>query len=197
MNKLSKREKGMIIMLGIVFACALLFMLVAKPIIDTVVANKSEIATLEEQVSEARIALERRPVIEKQLNDAIEFVNQNGKNFYNKMMLWDAERHITKVLYDNKIEYHAISMTDPKPFVNLTDDVAKTPVDPNIPVDSTGITEFEITVECHTTIAKFSNVLDAFYKLEKKVTISNWDYQLDEKTPEIKAVVTFKMYSLD
>lgn len=196
-NKLSKREKGMLVMLGIVFGCALLFMFVAKPIIDTAVANKTEIATLETELSDARIALERRPVIEKQLNDAITFVNENGKAFYNKMKIWDAERHITKVLYDNKIEYHAISFSEPKPFVKPAEGEENKPVDPNAPVVSNGITEIELVVECHTTKAKFTNMLDAFYKLGRKASISQWEYQLDTKTPEIKALVTFKMYTLE
>lgn len=170
-------------------------MLIIKPIMDNSASNKLTISELQLQVIDAQTAAAQEAIVNKALAEAVSVINTEGNLFYNPMTTWDAERRVTKIMHDNNVEYHAILISDPKPFINppLEGD---TPSDAEAPVVATGIQEITMTVECHTSTEKLNEVLDDFYALDKKATISTWNYEYDELTMKIKAFITITLYSI-
>ena len=200
MDKITKREKYMLIVLGAVIVVGVGFMLIINPMIDTYTTNTAAILDLEMQLEEAKVAIAQKPIVEKKLAETVELISAEGKNFYPVLSPWDAERTVTKIMHDNEVAYHSVSISPLSPFVKPPeeDENGNIPaVDPEAPIENNGITETIMTIECHTTHMKFIEMLDDFEKLEKRGCVSEWAFEYDESTPEIKGTITIKLFSIE
>lgn len=203
MNKLSKREKSMLFVLGIVLMAAIAFMFVIQPIMTAAAENKSVINDLEMQLADARMAVAQESAINKRLDEAIGYANDEGRTFYRPMTTWDAERHVTKILHENKVMYDSVSIQNPVEFLDVA-----VGTEPAAPVDgatgtngeadvvSTGIKVVTLSFHCVTPRDTFYNMLDDFAALEKKGCITNWDYTMD-LYGTIDANLTVSLYSIE
>lgn len=195
MEKLTRREKYMLIVLGVVIVIGIGFVLLVKPLIDTYTTNTTTIADLELQIEDAKVAIAQKPIIEKKLADTVELINENGKEFYPTLSSWDAERTVTKILHDNEVAYHTVTISPSKPYVKPL--LEGETVEPDAPVENNGITETLMIIECHTTADQFYSMLDDFATLEKRGCVATWDIEGDESTPEIKGMITLKLFSIE
>lgn len=205
MNKLSKREKVMIMMLGLIAVVGLLFVFVVRPIMETASYNRSVIADLKIQLQEAEAAIALKTTIESKLAKANEFIDQELQAYYAPMYNWEAERRVVKWLYDNKVTYHSISALNPVTFQPPPEDGSQ--VDPNAEIPPNGVWESVVVVECETNPEELHNLLNTLYSLKQKAVISSWslstmDYKppegvvMPENAPTIKVTIKFKLFTV-
>jgi len=200
MNKISNREKSLLVALAIVAICVVSFMFVIKPILNKREEQKAAIAALEIEVKADKAVHDGLGKLKQDLEDCKKTIKESEVGFYGQIYAWQSEREVTEVFYKNNMVIKSIVISKPVPFEEKKTEEEKKVADPRTPeqiakdLENSPANIVTVTVNYQATIDNLKLCLDDFAKSQKRAAITKWDYVIKEG--KLEGNLTMQLYML-
>lgn len=184
MNKLSSREKTLIVALLITAILVIGYLFVIRPVLDERAQNQTIIAEKQREKQALQEQIAMLGDLEKKLKASKEFVGKNQVEYFKgNITTWNAERYVTALLEKNNISVMSIAIVGPDPF-EITPALKKDENGNEVKQEpiKTDIKKVSLSVSFGATLENFVNYLDALKKDNKKIAINSWSYQVKDGT---------------
>ncbi|MEG2813265.1 MAG: hypothetical protein RSA79_01575 [Oscillospiraceae bacterium] len=206
MNKISSREKTLLIALLVIIVAVFGFMFLIRPAMITRKENAIKIEELKTEKERIDADVSKGPKIKKDLEDATKAVIVGSENFYKDLPAWSAERLVTDLHKKHKIDYRSIAVSSPSPYVASTLPIyekGETPPAQPAKPDENAVGATVITVEAGFNLASIAEVenlkayLDEMSKTTKQASVASWTYKYDDSKKSYKGAVSVNFYCMD
>lgn len=191
MNKLSSREKTLLVALLITMVFVVGYLFVIKPVLNDRAENQTLIVEKQREKDDLKSQIAMLGDLEKKLKVTQEFVAKNQSQYFKKdIPTWDAERYATALLEKNNISVMSILIAGPDAYsiqpVEKKDEagnvIAQDPI-------KTDVNKISLAISFTSTIENFTNYLDALKKDDAKISINSWSYEVKDGTMKCSLMV--------
>lgn len=190
MAPISNKEKIMLIFVGLALVLALMYLFVAKPMLDSMFEKRAKIDELKTTNEEMMATVNELPRIKETLEKVDGKIDEARKNFHPSMEAWKVEKVVTNVVVGNGVSVTSSVITPEVTAMVTADEEGNTTSTTTTPDGKTppnaimskipGIYMRTVSITFSGSVENVKKTLNQFATSDKKLVVTDFTYSIEE-----------------